>query len=45
MVFEAYDLMNKELNKVWAEVDRVLNPGGIACINIGDATRKIGDSF
>lgn len=43
--FEAYDLMNKELNKVWAEVDRVLIPGGIACINIGDATRKIGDSF
>ena len=43
--FEAYDLMNKELNKVWAEVDRVLTPGGIACINIGDATRKIGDAF
>ena len=43
--FEAYDLMNKELNKVWAEVDRVLTSGGIACINIGDATRKIGDSF
>ena len=43
--FEAYDLMNKELNKVWAEVDRVLAPGGIACINIGDATRKIGDNF
>jgi modification methylase len=43
--FEAYDLMNKELNKVWDEVDRVLTPGGIACINIGDATRKIGDSF
>ena len=43
--FEAYDLMNKELNKVWAEVDRVLAPGGIACINVGDATRKIGDSF
>ena len=43
--FEAYDLMNKELNKVWAEVDRVLAPGGIACINIGDATRKIGNNF
>lgn len=43
--FEAYDLMNKELNKVWEEVDRVLAPGGIACINIGDATRKIGDNF
>lgn len=43
--FEAYVLMNKELNKVWAEVDRVLVPGGIVCINIGDATRKIGSSF
>ena len=43
--YKAYDLMNKELNKVWLEVDRVLVSGGIACINIGDATRKIGDSF
>lgn len=41
----AYNLMNEELNKVWVEVDRVLALGGIACINIGDATRKIGDSF
>ena len=37
--------MNIELNKVWNEVDRVLVSGGIVCINIGDATRKIGDSF
>lgn len=43
--FRAYDLMNKELNKVWDEIDRVLVSGGIACINIGDATRKIGNSF
>lgn len=43
--FEAYDLMNRELNKVWNEVDRVLAPCGIVCINIGDATRKIGNSF
>ncbi|MBR0369723.1 MAG: site-specific DNA-methyltransferase [Methanobrevibacter sp.] len=42
---EAYNLMNMELNKVWDEVDRVLVSGGITCINIGDATRKIGDSF
>ena len=41
----AYNLMNEELNKVWHEVDRVLVSGGIACINIGDATRKIGKSF
>jgi site-specific DNA-methyltransferase (cytosine-N4-specific) len=39
------DLMHEELNKVWSEIDRGLVNGGIVCINIGDATRKIGDSF
>lgn len=33
------------LNKVWKECFRVLMPGGIACINIGDATRKIDGNF
>jgi modification methylase len=42
---QAYELMNRELDKVWKEVFRVLRQGGIACINIGDATRKIGDEF
>jgi len=41
----AFELMNKELDKVWKEVYRVLKEGGFACINIGDATRKIGDEF
>jgi len=41
----AYSIMHEELNKVWKEVDRVLVPGSIVCINIGDATRKIGESF
>lgn len=41
----AYSSMHEELNKVWKEVDRVLVPGSIVCINIGDATRKLGDSF
>jgi DNA modification methylase len=41
----AFELMNQELDKVWKEVYRVLKDGGIACINIGDATRKIGDEF
>jgi DNA modification methylase len=41
----AYKLMNEELNKVWKEINRVLAHGGIACINIGDATRKIGNTF
>jgi len=42
---KAYDLMNEELNKVWKEVDRVMAHGGIVAINIGDATRKIGNTF
>ena len=42
---KAFDLMNAELEKVWDEVSRVLVDGGIACINIGDATRKVDDSF
>lgn len=41
----AFELMHKELDKVWEECFKVLKDGGIACINIGDATRKIGDSF
>ena len=41
----AFELMNQELDRVWNEVYRVLIPGGIACINIGDATRSIGENF
>ncbi len=42
---QAFDLMNTELNHIWREVDRVIAPGGFVCINIGDATRKIGKQF
>lgn len=42
---QAYILMNQELDKVWREVDRVLATSGMVCINMGDATRKIGDRF
>jgi len=35
----SYDDMHAYLNEAWREVRRVLVPGGIACINIGDATR------
>ncbi len=42
---KAFNLMHVELEKVWNEVIRVLKLGGIACINIGDATRKIGKTF
>ncbi len=41
----AFELMHQELDKVWYEVYRVLHDGGILCINIGDATRKIGKDF
>jgi DNA modification methylase len=42
---EAFELMHKELDKVWNELYRVMSPGGIVCINIGDATRTINNNF
>lgn len=41
----AFELMHQELDKAWDEVSRVLTHGGIACINIGDATRTIHKKF
>jgi DNA modification methylase len=41
----AFELMHKELDRVWREVYRVLKTGGIACINIGDATRSLNGKF
>jgi DNA modification methylase len=41
----AFDRMHEALDPVWAEVARVLVDGGIACINVGDATRTVEDSF
>lgn len=41
----AFEVMHRELDKVWDEVFRVLKTNGFACINIGDATRKLGDDF
>ena len=41
----AFELMHKELDNVWKETYRVLKDGGFACINIGDATRKVNGSF
>ena len=42
---QAYELMHKILDSVWDEVFRVLKNGRFACINIGDATRKVRDDF
>src|SRR5436853_3291191 len=36
---QSYDQMHDYLTKTWKEVKRVLVSGGIACVNIGDATR------
>jgi modification methylase len=41
----AFEAMHKELDTVWRELYRVLRPGAFACINIGDATRTIGERF
>jgi DNA modification methylase len=41
----AFELMHRELDAVWQEVRRILKPGGLACINIGDAVRTLADSF
>ena len=45
IVREIYDAMHQNLAKVWAETYRVLCNGGLACINIGDATRRINGKF
>ena len=41
----AFYLMHRELDRVWDEAGRVLKQGGLACINIGDATRTLGTDF
>lgn len=41
----SYDEMHDFLAEVWKECYRILVDGGIACINIGDATRKVNGNF
>ena len=41
----AFDLMHGVLDDAWAEVARVLVDGGIACVNVGDATRSLDGRF
>jgi modification methylase len=41
----AFEFMHRELDRVWDQTYRVLKRGGIVCVNIGDATRTIGDNF
>ena len=41
----AFEAMHQALDAVWAECARVLQPGGFACINVGDATRTLAGDF
>ncbi|MFC6903638.1 site-specific DNA-methyltransferase [Halalkalicoccus tibetensis] len=41
----AFELMHGVLDEVWDELERVLREGGIACINVGDATRTVTNTF
>jgi modification methylase len=42
---KAFERMHRILDKVWKELQRVVKPGGMVCINIGDATRTVDGVF
>jgi len=42
---ETYEQMHKYLGKIWKKCYNTLVEGGILCINIGDATRRINGGF
>lgn len=41
----SYNIMHNSLKKIWEECYRILQPGCIMCINIGDAVRTISGEF
>jgi DNA modification methylase len=41
----AFAAMHAELDRAWAACHRVLVPGGLLCINVGDATRTVDGTF
>ncbi|WP_226006664.1 DNA-methyltransferase [Natrinema salinisoli] len=43
--YDAFEAMHAQLGRVWDEIERVLVDSGIACINVGDATRSVDGSF
>jgi DNA modification methylase len=43
--WDAFEAMHALLDRVWEEMHRLLVPGGIGCINIGDAVRTIENTF
>ncbi len=42
---EAFNLMHKELEKIYKRCFDALKPGGVLIVNIGDATRTIKENF
>lgn len=42
---EAFERMHVILDGVWDACSRLLKPGGLACINVGDATRSVNGAF
>ena len=42
---EAFESMHTLLDSIWEESFRILAPGGILCVNVGDAVRKLGGHF
>lgn len=41
----AFAAAHAQLDRAWAAALRVLVPGGLLCVNIGDATRSLGGEF
>lgn len=41
----AFELMHRQLDRVWAKLAIVMADGALACINIGDAVRSLGRHF
>ncbi len=41
----AFELMHQQLDMAWTQMRRVMKPGAMACINIGDATRSMDGNF
>jgi site-specific DNA-methyltransferase (cytosine-N4-specific) len=42
---DAFEAMHTILDGAWAECARALVPGGMLCIDVGDATRSVGGRF
>ena len=41
----AFEAMHRLLDPVWSECFRLLREGGTLCLNVGDATRSVGEEF